>query len=407
MTGSTRGPAGGWANAATVHAAVAARWDRGILLRDLHAGPAKWGGFPLRVRLPGPSRTEIPARFAEVAAWARDLADAARKGGWELQTRPVRPGGLGTQQLPVAAIVPDPETGLRLLGREYRATAVRFAEALDAATALDTGAVALALARPLDVLGAGEDWPLLLELARWVRDHPRPGVYLRQVPVAGVHTKVLEAHAGLLSRLLEAMLPADAVAASGRGFAARFGFATEGRRARVRGDGAVLGVPTNGVADVDWEIAALAALDPHVHGIDELLVLENKTSFLAAPFAPGRLVLFGAGYGVDELVGALPWRDKVALSYWGDIDTHGFAILAQVRAVAPHTKSVLMDAATLMAHRPFWSSEASPRRDPVLGLTVAERALYDDLRSGTYGQGVRLEQELVRFDLVEAALARS
>jgi hypothetical protein len=136
-----------------------------------------------------------------------------------------------------------------------------------------------------------------------------------------------------------------------------------------------------------------------------VLVLENKTSFLTAPAAPERLVLWGAGYGVDELLGALPWRDQVAVRYWGDNDTHGSAMLARVRTVAPHTASVLMDADTLLAHRPYWSTERTPRADPLRTLTEAEQALYAALRDGEHGPAVRLEQEFVRFDLVEAALA--
>src|SRR5918912_1124641 len=89
-----------------------------------------------------------------------------------------------------------------------------------------------------------------------------------------------------------------------------------------------------------------------------------------APTGPGRLILWGAGYGVDELLAALPWRTEVAVRYWGDIDTHGYAILARVRAVAPHATSVLMDTATLLAHRPYWSTEATPRTDRLTHLAA-------------------------------------
>jgi len=45
-----------------------------------------------------------------------------------------------------------------------------------------------------------------------------------------------------------------------------------------------------------------------------------------------------------------------------------------------------------------------PRTDPLADLTESERALYTALCAGIYGEAVRLEQEFVRFDLVEAAL---
>lgn len=392
-----------WGTAATVKAAVRATWDRGTLLRDLHAAPEQWSAFPLRVRLAGPDRDELATRFADAASWARELAAAASHEGWQLQTRSVRAGGT-TQVLPVAAFLPTPHVALALLGRAAAAESARFASALERAAGLDAAAAELALARPHDVLAAGDDWPLLLELAAWIRAHPRPGVLVRQVPVAGVHTKVLERHTALLTRLLLALMPAHAVDADARSFTARFGFAEEARRVRIRGAGHVLGVPGFGDADVEWDVGALASLDPAEHGVRELLVTENKTSYRTVPAAPGRLVVWGAGYGAAELLSAVRWRHDVAVIYWGDIDTHGFAILSALRAVAPHTRSVCMDATTLLTHKAFWSREHAPRVDDLPHLLPAEAETYDALLGNEHGPAVRLEQEFIRFDLVEAAL---
>ncbi|WP_442934681.1 DUF3322 domain-containing protein [Micromonospora sp. CPCC 205739] len=94
-----------------------------------------------------------------------------------------------TQQLPVAGIVQTSQGGLRLLGRRHAADAARFADALARADLLGPPARGLALDRPNDVLAAVTDWPLLLELAAWIRRHPRPGIYPRQIPVAGGCTR--------------------------------------------------------------------------------------------------------------------------------------------------------------------------------------------------------------------------
>jgi hypothetical protein len=63
-----------------------------------------------------------------------------------------------------------------------------------------------------------------------------------------------------------------------------------------------------------------------------------------------------------------------------------------------------MDTATLLAHRPHWSTGAAPRTDPLSHLTATEAEVYAALCAGTHGVGVRSEQEFVRFDLVTAAL---
>jgi hypothetical protein len=48
------------------------------------------------------------------------------------------------------------------------------------------------------------------------------------------------------------------------------------------------------------------------------------------------------GYGFDNLAAAL-WLQQKDIYYWGDIDTHGFAILNQLRGFFPHAVSFLMD----------------------------------------------------------------
>ncbi len=44
----------------------------------------------------------------------------------------------------------------------------------------------------------------------------------------------------------------------------------------------------------------------------------------------------------------------------GDLDTHGFHILDQLRSHHPHARSIVMDQETLLAHRDFWVREDSP-----------------------------------------------
>ena len=90
--------------------------------------------------------------------------------------------------------------------------------------------------------------------------------------------------------------------------------------------------------------------------------------------------------------------------YWGDIDTHGFAILDRLRAWHPRTRSVLMDRETLLAHADRWVSEDRPARSALTRLTPDEHELYSDLVGGELGDGVRLEQELIDWTWVAERL---
>jgi hypothetical protein len=63
-----------------------------------------------------------------------------------------------------------------------------------------------------------------------------------------------------------------------------------------------------------------------------------------------------------------------------------------------------MDRGTLLAHRQQWVTEGSPTNRALPNLTYDEASLYRDLVEGTYGDSIRLEQERVRFSLLERAL---
>jgi hypothetical protein len=115
------------------------------------------------------------------------------------------------------------------------------------------------------------------------------------------------------------------------------------------------------------------------------------------------MVIFGAGYGFEMLAQA-KWLSRCAIHYWGDIDTHGFAILDQLRACLPHAESFLMDRETLMAHRQQWVREPQPLSRDLVHLRTEEQALYDDLRDNRISPAIRLEQERIGFGWVKAAL---
>lgn len=89
-------------------------------------------------------------------------------------------------------------------------------------------------------------------------------------------------------------------------------------------------------------------LDPlfYIQGIAELnlkitkvYVIENDINALSFPQTKGSIVLFGRGYGFDYLA-KVQWLHDKQIIYWADIDTHGFAILNQLRYYLPHAQSI-------------------------------------------------------------------
>jgi hypothetical protein len=137
--------------------------------------------------------------------------------------------------------------------------------------------------------------------------------------------------------------------------------------------------------------------------VSTVYVVENEITYLAFP--PGGALdgHLRRRYAAPTLH-RLDWLEQAELIYWGDIDTHGLAILNHVRRRFPHTKSMLMSVKTPMDHEPHWGTEPSQTTDALTHLTSEEAELYRDLIEGTYGPSIRLEQERVRYSALCDAL---
>ena len=111
------------------------------------------------------------------------------------------------------------------------------------------------------------------------------------------------------------------------------------------------------------------------------------------------MVIFGAGYGFENLA-SVEWLRDSFIHYWGDIDTHGFAIINQLRGFFPQATPLLMDHETLMENQALWSVEPSPETGALIRLTAEESAFYDQLRQNELVRQIRMEQEKIGFKWV-------
>ena len=190
------------------------------------------------------------------------------------------------------------------------------------------------------------------------------------------------------------------VSATASGFLADLGLRSRPGLVRFR-PAPTLGLPA-GVTElaVRSEDLAQLRLQPRA-----AVIVENEITYLSVDVPDDGIVFWGKGFDVDS-VGRVPWLAEAGVIYWGDIDTHGFAILDRLRAWLPHTRSVLMDRETLLAHRDRWVTEDRPARSARTRLTADERELYAELVQGGLGDRVRLEQERVDWGWVERKLCQ-
>ena len=218
----------------------------------------------------------------------------------------------------------------------------------------------------------------------WLDTNATRDMYPRQVPIAGLDTKWLETRTAMIADLWGAM--------------------PEFRRppftTRVRLLDPALCRATGGLPDVTAPVADLAALDIRPKRV---WIVENLQTGLAFGPLEGTAVFMGLGYGVTVL-GSVPWIQDAECLYWGDLDTHGFAILTRART-AIRIESALMDEQTLLLHREMWAEEPVPCaiESPSL-LTQAEREVFEGLQQNRWGTRVRLEQERIAWDYAWKAI---
>ena len=255
-------------------------------------------------------------------------------------------------------------------------------------------------AAPLRVLEHESVWGRLLAVVCWFEKNPRSGLYRRQLEIPGVDTKFIERYRPLLSELLERFVPpaGDRLSES---FDARFGLRLKPLLIRFRLLDETQKI--HGLSDISVPVTELAQL---LLPVDDVIVTENEVNGLALLPRARSLVMFGQGYAVERLAD-LPWLAHKRIFYWGDIDTHGFAMLDRFRAHFPHAASLLMDRETFLAHRPMWVEEHAPSTESLVRLTDPERALHRELLRGVHGERLRLEQERISFRWVRDALDRA
>lgn len=386
----------GWTTPADVQRRLRRRWESGDLLRQWGRG-TPWEPITFGIR--GPTPGEIAADLGAAQHWAATWDRAA-----DLRLERRRIGGrlIGANELPARAWIDDYAQAWAVLG--VASQAALFGELLTETRRRAPRLVDWALAHPLRSLDLAAAWPALVDTVLWIDRRAHRPVYLRQVDVPGVDTKFIERHRAVLADLLDLQLPPARIDASTprSSFEARYRFRRKPVYLRMRSLDPAKPL-VGGYEELTVRCEELAARPP-AHS--SVYMVENEITYLAFPPVPDAIAMLGGGYAVSAIQ-PLRWLGGVRLFYWGDIDTHGFAILDRLRQHVPDARSLLMDRATLLAHEGQWVREPKPVVTRLDRLRPDEADLYRDLVEDTLGPSVRLEQERVSYGAVELAVGRA
>ena len=373
-------------------------------------------GFALGLK--PPTEAQVLADRAAVLTWVGDWRAVDGAHGATVDWEHRAWSRVGGQTVPVRLRLADPAalarfaggeaaTAWRSLAERARQLRERFLRGGESDCSGDHGlgdGLAQVLRRHRAAIAGLDEagFAQVLEAAAWLAAHPGGRMRPRQMPLRGVDSKWFARHRSLVGalhavltggRVLEILDPEDRV------------------RIRILGSGSVAdmsGVVGGDAVTVDWT-AALAGLTDLAAPLEQIaglplrprlvLVSENLESMLALPGWDGVIAVHGSGYAVSVLE-RVEWLRDVPILYWGDLDSHGFAILHRLRRHLPQVTSVLMDEQTLVDHRDLWVREEKPHRGEFGTLTGQEARAIARVRA----EGdVRLEQERIPW---EVALAR-
>ncbi|MGR9107530.1 MAG: Wadjet anti-phage system protein JetD domain-containing protein, partial [Gammaproteobacteria bacterium] len=378
-------------------------WQSGAFLRTMACGENL---FPREIPFRKPVAGSLIEHFAEIRDWIRELKahEKESKGyGYRIVFKTVNHRQLGTQNLPAQILIDTSDDYLRLIGKQKDFET--FAELQKFTACRRPKLLPFFQEKPLRVLEHAQVWKELLAVCAYFLENPRPGLFLRQLDIPGADSKFIEQHSGILTELLDRVLPPDAIDQESSGLAAhgferRYGLRHDQPLIRLRILDQALAI--QGLYDLSLPLPDFARLDL---AVETVFITENKINGLAFPAFPRAIVIFGLGYGIRSL-GEIEWLKTRPIVYWGDIDTHGFAILSQLRGYYPQTRSLLMDRATLDTFRVLCVEEVESKRETreLPNLSEVERTLYQDLVANRLGRNLRLEQERIAFSYLKIRL---
>jgi hypothetical protein len=382
----------GWTSIKDIRKKLEREWEQGKLLA---ARLTDEDLCPKRISLKKPQTNEWAEKWDAARIWVDELVEAEKKGAFTIELQEVNHRQLGRNRFPHTVVFQTDKSILTFIGK---LSAARTFDGLSCEILVDFPELRHWLEKwPLVALKYEKQWSRLLAVLKYLKSNPRPGIYVRQLEIPEVDTKFIEQHKKLLSELLDLILPEEMIdrkVSGAKRFAERYGFLAKPVQVRLR----ILDSEQyiRRISDIQIPVSEFQKLNLDV---DHIFITENEINGLAFPDVKRAIIIFGLGFGLDRLA-SVEWLHTKNIHYWGDIDTHGFVMLDQLRSYFPQASSFLMDKETLMAHRFLWGQESRPTTRILNRLSGEELKVYELLYNNLLSEALRLEQERVAFDFV-------
>lgn len=305
--------------------------------------------FPIRIPYKRPPRTGNPSIILKTKELLRSQSKETVGFGPTIDFEQASTRRFGDGAVPGAIRFTTLEDLIRYIGKKAEAERVLQHASILTEAFPETRAWTSTRIRLLST-GEATMWRGVVDVVRYFMAHPKPWIYPRELPLA-LETKFLERHHVSVIELLAQVQPTT-LNEIYTTWQDRLGLrsASELVEGRFLDASIAPHLPEHMLAPIkEWNRCAFET--PRW-----VLITENRTTLLTLPTLSGCLALLGKGYAVTRLA-QIEKLQHAKICYWGDIDQHGFEILASVRSHLPQTISCLMDEETLSSCRKRTVSE--------------------------------------------------
>lgn len=346
-----------------------------------------------------PSQLNPDPGSATAISEVRALRDASKEAvgfGYTVEWREINSRRFGRNLFPARITIETQEDFLHLSGRakDFR----QFQEAVDAIRSRYIVLEGWIRSNVTALTDLASEVSGLLEVVDVLQRMPPSGCFARELPLS-VDTKFIERHQKVLRQWLDQVLSPHAIRADEEHFERRYGLRYAEPHLLVRFlDTDIqqrLGFPCD-VLSVP--LHTLGAWQP---GVVPVLIVENKVNLLTAPRGRYAIALGGMGNGLS-LLRHVPWLAAACVTYWGDLDVEGLAILSALRAMFPQAQSVFMDDTAVAAWRHLAVAGTGRSPDVPPYLTQGEKSAF--LLCAEHN--LRIEQERIPQAAVIAAISK-
>ncbi len=229
----------------------------------------------------------------------------------------------------------------------------------------------------------------IMRVLVYLMNHSSLNLYIREIPLP-VHTKFIEENEKTILSLYTAITKKETLSS----FEDTFSLKKKEALIRWRS--------MNNREETGLRLSDFSLLD--TSKIKRVYIVENEIVYLTFPLENDMMIIFGGGFGA-VLLKKVEWLKTKEIYYFGDMDEHGYEILALFRSFFPQTRSFLMDRETYLDHLEYAVKGKKSTTQYDNFLTPEELSVLSSLRSNP--DKSRIEQERISNEYIKKRLSTS